>query len=283
ETVLAQVCADALGVPIDQITVHQGDTELVEHGGGTNASRSAVTAGMAVRMGAERIREKALAIAGHLLEVDPMDLEIHDGVISPRGVPSIRVSLADVAAAAAPGPGARLPEGMDPSLDASAYWVPPAVTFGSSTHVAVVDVDPETGRVAVLRYVVVDDCGRELNPTVVDGQQHGGVAHGIGNGILEEVIYDDAGQLLNPTFMDYLLPTAADVPPIEVVHENHRTPLNPLGVKGVGEGGATSAPAALANAIADAMKPLRLQIDAVPVTPARVKRWIDEAKAASTP
>lgn len=282
ETVLAQVCADTLGVSIDQITVHHGDTDLVEHGGGTNASRSAVTAGMAVRMGAERIREKVLAIAGHLLEADPMDLEIHDGVISPRGVPSVGVSIADVAAAATPGPGASLPEGMEPSLEASAYYVPPAVTFGSSTHVAVVEVDPETGCVAVLRYVVVDDCGKELNPAVVDGQQHGGVAHGIGNGLFEEAIYDEFGQLLNPTFMDYLLPTAADVPPIEVVHDNHPTPLNPLGVKGVGEGGTTSAPAAIANAIADAMRPLHLQIDSVPVTPARLKRLIDEARAAST-
>lgn len=279
ETVLAQVCADALGVPVDQITVHHGDTALVEFGGGTNASRSGVTASMAVTMGAERIRDKVLAIAGHLLEVDPADLEIRDGIISPRGVPSIQITLAEVAQAAAPGPGARLPDGMDPSLEASAYYQPPAVTFGSSTHVAIVEVDPDTGQVSVLRYVVVDDCGRELNPAVVDGQQHGGVAHGIGNGIFEEAVYDGAGQLLNPTFMDYLLPTSADLPPIEVIHDNHPTPLNPLGVKGVGEGGTTSAPAALANAVVDAMKPLPLEVDTVPLTPARVKKLIDEAKA----
>jgi CO/xanthine dehydrogenase Mo-binding subunit len=145
--------------------------------------------------------------------------------------------------------------------------------------VAVVEVDPDTGQVAVLRYVVADDCGRELNPVVVDGQQHGGVAHGIGNGIFEEAVYDEAGQFLNPTFMDYLIPTAADVPMFEVVHQNHPTPLNPLGVNGVGEGGTTSAPAALANAVADAMKPLALQVDSVPLTPARVKRLIDEALA----
>lgn len=283
ETVLAQVCADALGVPLEKITVHHGDTGLVEYGGGTNASRSGVTASMAVTMGAERVREKVLAIAGHLLEVDPADLEIRDGIISPRGVPSIEMSLAEVAEAATPGPGGKLPEGMDPSLEASAYYQPPAVTFGSSTHAAIVEVDPDTGQVIVLRYVVVDDCGRELNPVVVDGQQHGGVAHGIGNGIFEEAVYDEAGQLLNPTFMDYLLPTAADLPTFEVVHENHPTPLNPLGVKGVGEGGTTSAPAALANAVVDAMKPLRLQVDTVPLTPARVKKLIDDAKAAARP
>jgi carbon-monoxide dehydrogenase large subunit len=279
ETVLAQVCADALGVPLEQITVHYGDTAGVEYGGGTNASRSGVTASMAVTMGAQRVRQKVLAIAGHLLEVDAADLEIRHGVISPRGAPSIRMSLAEVAEAATPGPGGKLPDGMEPSLEASAYYTPPAVTFGSSTHVAVVEVDPDTGQVGVLRYVVVDDCGRELNPVVVDGQQHGGVAHGIGNGIFEEAVYDEAGQFLNPSFMDYLIPTAADVPMFEVVHQNHPTPLNPLGVKGVGEGGTTSAPAALANAVADAMKPLRLQVDSVPLTPARVKRLIDEALA----
>jgi carbon-monoxide dehydrogenase large subunit len=279
ETVLAQVCADSLGVPFDQITVRHGDTELVEYGGGTNASRSAVTAGMAVRNGAERLRDKVLAIAGHLLEVDTQDLEICDGAITPKGVPSVSVSLAEVAEAASPGPGAKLPDGIEPSLEVSAYYQPPSVTFGSSTHIVIAEVDPETGKVDLLRYVVVDDCGQELNPTVVDGQQHGGVVHGIGNGIFEEAVYDESGQLLNPNLMDYLLPTAADVPMIEVIHDNHPTPLNPLGVKGVGEGGTTSAPAALANAIADAMRPLDIQIDRIPVTPSRLRRLIDDARA----
>ena len=280
ETVLAQVCADALGVKLDHVTVRHGDTDTLEFGGGTNASRSAVTAGMAVRIGAERVREKVLTIAGHLLEIDPGDLIIREGVISPRDVPSIQIRLEEIAEAASPGPAARLPEGMDPTLESSAYYEPPAVTFASSTHVAVVEVDRDTGQVTILRYVVVDDCGRELNPMVVDGQQHGGVVHGIGNGILEEAVHDEAGQLLNPTFVDYLLPTASDVPMIEVVHQNHPTPLNALGVKGVGEGGTTSAPAALANAIADAMKPLHLEIEEVPLTPARLRRLIDEAERA---
>ena len=233
--------------------------------------------------GAERVREKVLTIAGHLLEIDPGDLTIRDGVVSPRDVPSIQIGLAEIAEAASPGPAARLPEGMDPTLESSAYYEPPAVTFASSTHIAVVEVDKDTGQVTILRYVVVDDCGRELNPMVVDGQQHGGVVHGIGNGILEEAVHDEAGQLLNPTFVDYLLPTASDVSMIEVVHQNHPTPLNALGVKGVGEGGTTSAPAALANAIADAMKPLHLEIDTLPLTPARLKRLIDEAEPAVRP
>jgi aerobic carbon-monoxide dehydrogenase large subunit len=277
-TVLAQVCAETLGVPVAQVTVHHGDTDGVEFGGGTNASRSGVTAGMAVRIGAEKVRGKVLAIAGHLLEADPDDLEIRDGVISPRGVPAVQITLKDVAEAASPGPSMRLPDGMDPTLESSAYYEPPAVTFGSSTHVALVEVDPGTGKVEILRYLVVDDCGRELNPMVVDGQQHGGVVHGIGNAIFEEAVYDDTGQLLNPTLMDYLLPTANDAPMIEVIHENHPSPRNSLGVKGVGEGGTTSAPAALANAIADAMKPLDLEINSVPLTPARLMRLIEEAK-----
>jgi len=277
ETVLAQVCADALSVPIDQITVHHGDSAGVEYGGGTNASRSGVTAGMAVQIGAERMREKVLAIAAHLLEADARDLTITDGVISPVDVPTMQLSLADIAEAASPGPGQSLPDGIDPGLELSAYYEPPAVTFASSTHVAVVEVDPDTGGIDILRYLVVDDCGRELNPMVVDGQQHGGVVHGIGNAIFEEVVYDDAGQMLNPTFMDYLLPTAADVPMIEVLHENHPTPLNPLGVKGVGEGGTTSAPAALANAVVDAMRPARLEVNSIPMTPSRLKMLLDEA------
>ncbi|HEX2154079.1 MAG TPA: xanthine dehydrogenase family protein molybdopterin-binding subunit [Acidimicrobiia bacterium] len=280
ETVLAQVCSDALGVPVDRITVHHGDTQQVAYGGGTNASRSGVTASMAVTMGAETLRDKVLAVAGQMLEADPADLELRDGVVSPRGVPSVSLALADVAQAASPGPG--MPDGIGAGLEASAYYRPPAVTFASSTHVAIVEVDPDTGLVTILRYVVVDDCGRELNPAVVDGQQHGGVAHGIGNGLFEEAVYDEAGQLLNPTFMDYLLPTSADVPLIEVIHDNHPTPLNPLGVKGVGEGGTTSAPAALANAIADAMKPLDLEVDTFPLTPARVKQLIDTARLAGS-
>lgn len=277
ETVLAQVCADALGVPIDQITVNHGDTARVEFGGGTNASRSGVTAGMAVRMGAERVREKVLAIAAHILEADASDLTIDNGVISPVGVPSMNLSLAQIAEAASPGPGKSLPEGVGPGLEFSAYYEPPAVTFASSTHAAVVEVDPETGGIEILRYLVVDDCGRELNPMVVDGQQHGGVVHGIGNAIFEQVVYDESGQMLNATFMDYLLPTAADVPMIEVVHENHPTPLNPLGAKGVGEGGTTSAPAALANAVVDAMRPMRLEVNSMPMTPSRLKKLLDDA------
>lgn len=277
ETVLSQVAADALGVAPDQITVRAGDTALIAHGGGTFASRSAVTAGSAVHGAAVKVREKVLIIASELLEVSRDDLRLEDGRVKVKGDPDSSLSFAEIAELAAPGPGSRLPEGVEPGLEETHYYIPPTVTYSSGTHLAVVEVDRETGMVSVLEYYVVDDCGQILNPMVVDGQQHGGVAHGIGNALLEEVIYDDAGQMLNPTFMDYLLPTAADVPPIQVEHETHLSPLNPLGIKGAGEGGAVSPPAAIANAIVDALRPLEIEMAEMPMTPARVWRAIQAA------
>jgi carbon-monoxide dehydrogenase large subunit len=279
ETVLSQVAADALGISPDHITVRAGDTALIAHGGGTFASRSAVTAGSAVHGAATKVREKILTIASELLEVSRDDLGLEDGRVTVKGVPDSSLSFAEIAEAAAPGPGSRLPEGVEPGLEETDYYIPPTVTYSSGTHIAVVDVDRETGMVSVVEYYVVDDCGQILNPMVVDGQQHGGVAHGIGNALLEEVVYDDSGQMLNPTFMDYLLPTAADVPPIQVEHETHLSPLNPLGIKGAGEGGAVSPPAAIANAIIDALRPLEVEITEMPMTPARVWRAIQDARS----
>ena len=279
ETVLSQVAADALGISPDHITVRAGDTALIAHGGGTFASRSAVTAGSAVHGAATKVREKILSIASELLEVSRDDLSLEDGRVTVKGVPDSSLSFAEIAEAAAPGPGSRLPEGVEPGLEETDYYIPPTVTYSSGTHIAVVDVDRETGMVSVVEYYVVDDCGQILNPMVVDGQQHGGVAHGIGNALLEEVVYDDSGQMLNPTFMDYLLPTAADVPPIQVEHETHLSPLNPLGIKGAGEGGAVSPPAAIANAIIDALRPLEVEITEMPMTPARVWRAIQDARS----
>ena len=279
ETVLSQVAADALNVSPDQITVRAGDTALIAHGGGTFASRSAVTAGSAVHGAAVKVREKIVALASHLLEVSPEGLVLENGKVSVKGVPDSSLTFSQIAEAAAPGPGRRLPDGMAPGLEETDYYVPPTVTYSSGTHVAVVEVDAETGMVSVLEYYVVDDCGQILNPMVVDGQQHGGVAHGIGNALLEEVIYDESGQLLNASFMDYLLPTAADVPPIRVEHDPHLSPLNPLGIKGAGEGGAVSPPAAIANAIADALRPLEVEITEMPMTPARIWRAIRAAKS----
>ncbi|MFB3737343.1 MAG: xanthine dehydrogenase family protein molybdopterin-binding subunit [Candidatus Velamenicoccus archaeovorus] len=281
ETTLSQICADQLGVRPDDVSVRGGDTTMIAHGIGTFASRSAVTAGAAVGVAAQRMREKVLGIAGELLETDPGDLEIVDGRISPRGAQEPSTTLADVARAATPGPRATLPEGAEPGLETTYYFVPPTVTFASGTHVVGVEVDEETGFVKLLKYVTVDDCGQMLNPMVVEGQIMGGVAHGIGNAILEEAIYDAEGQLLTGTYMDYLLPTAADVPPIQVGHQEFLSELNPFGIKGCGEGGAVSPPAAIANAIVDALAPLRVNVDRVPLHPESLYRLIQEARASA--
>lgn len=276
ETTLAQVCAEALGVPIDSITVRAGDTSLISHGGGTFASRVAVTGGSAVHLAAKRVKSKLLAVAGHLLEASPEDLEIVDGVVRPKGVPDIELNLAEIAEAASPG--GNLPEDIEPGVEEQSFFVPPAVTFSSGSHAAIVEVDAETGVVDVLGYFVVDECGRVINPVVVDGQQHGGVAHGVGNALLEEIVFDSEGQLLTGSFIDYLLPTASDVPRIEVEHQVSPSTLNPLGVKGVGEGATSSAPAAIASAIVDALRPLRLRLNELPASPARLRSLIEEAE-----
>lgn len=278
ETTLAQVCADSLGVPFDWVNVRAGDTALIDFGGGTNASRSAVTAGMAVHLATQKVRSKIVAIASSMLEVDASDVVIESGIVFPKGVPDRALLLGQIADAATPGRG-RLPEGMEPGLHESAHYYPPTVTFGTGTHIAVVDVDDETGFVRLLEYVVVDDCGVMLNPMVVDGQVHGGIAHGIGNALYEEAVYNEDGQLLTGTFVDYLMPSTGEVPDLQVIHAEHPTPLNTLGVKGVGEGGTVSPPAAIANAICDALRPLDLQITEMPMSPDRVWRWIREASA----
>jgi aerobic carbon-monoxide dehydrogenase large subunit len=279
ETTLAQVCADAIGVPLDSITVRAGDTSVIDFGGGTNASRSAVTAGMAVRMVAEKIRDKVVTVASSMLEVDPSDVVIEEGWVFPAGAQDRGLSIKEIARALTPERRSNLPEGIEPGLHDGGFYFPPTVTFASGTHVAVVEVDDETGFVRLIEYVVVDDCGIMLNPMVVEGQIHGGVAHGIGNALYEEAVYDDDGQLLTGTFMDYLLPTSTEVPRVRVVHDEYPTPLNPLGVKGAGEGGAVSPPAAIANAICDALAHLGVEITEMPVTPDRLFRLIQSARS----
>jgi carbon-monoxide dehydrogenase large subunit len=278
ETTLAQVAADQLGVDPDDVTIRATDTSAIPFGVGTFASRSAVTAGSAVAVAAVRMREKVLAIAGELLEASPTDLELTDGHARIKGLPDTGVSLREIAEAAVPGPRSRVPKGMDPGLEAQYYYVPPTVTWASGTHAVVVEVDEETGFVTLLDYASVDDTGQMLNPMIVEGQVHGGIAHGVGNALLEEAIYNEDGQLLTSTYMDYLLPTSAEMPDIKVAHENHLSEKNPLGVKGVGEGGAVSAPAAIANAIVDAFRPLKVRIDRAPVTPESVLQAIRAAK-----
>ncbi len=268
ETTFAQVAADVLGVPLEWVTVVGGDTAAVPFGVGTFASRSAVTAGNAVADACRQVRAKLVEAAAAVLEAAPADVEIEDGRAFVRGAPASAVTLDRVVRAALPTfarAGVRAPD-----FEATAYHHVPTVTFASAVHAAQVEVDPGTGLVRLLRYVVAHDCGKVINPLIVEGQIHGGVAQGVGGALLEELVYDDQGQLLTGSLMDYLVPTAPDLPPIETVHLECPSPRNPLGAKGMGEGGAISPPAAIANAIEDALVPFGVVIRETPVSPSRL-------------
>jgi carbon-monoxide dehydrogenase large subunit len=278
ETTLAQVVADGLGVPFERVTVVPGDTAGVAYGVGTFASRVAVLAGASAAQAAADVRRKALAVAAVHLEAAPEDLVLEDGRVSVRGAPRRGLALGEVASlASVPRPGSVLPSGMEPGLEASAYVHTTQSTYSSGAHAAVVDVDRETGAVRLLRYVAVDDCGTMINPVVVEGQIHGGIAHGVGNALLEEVVYDAAGQLLTGTLMEYALPRADDLPAFEVHHVVTPSPLNALGVKGAGEGGTLPAPAAVASAIVDALRPLGVAVTELPLTRERLWRCVRAA------
>src|SRR6266478_151156 len=258
ETSFAQVCADALGVPLEHVTVVGGDTATVPFGVGTFASRSGVTAGNSIADACQQVRAKLVKAAAALLEASPGDIEIEDGQAFVRGVPASAVPLARVVQASIP-TFAR-PGVASPDFEATAYHHVPTVTFASAVHVARVEVDVGTGHVTLLRYVVAHDCGKVINPLIVEGQVHGGVAQGVGGALYEEMVYDEQGQLLTGSLMDYLIPTAMEVPPLETVHLEFPSPRNPLGMKGLGEGGAISPPAAIANAIEDALEPLGVRL-----------------------
>jgi carbon-monoxide dehydrogenase large subunit len=279
ETTLAQVCAERLGVPLEDVTIITGDTDAIALGVGTYASRSAVTAGNAVSGAATLVKEKALKVAAHLLEVSPGDLELNRGVFTVRGAPERQVTLARVAqVVTSPPPAYTFPEGLEPGLEATHYFHPEANTYASGVHVAVVEVDVETGQVWVLRYAAVHDCGTVINPLVVDGQVIGGVAQGLGNALYEEMVYDASGQPLTTTYMDYLLPTAMEVPPVELAHVVTKTPLNPEGIKGAGEGGTMPGPAVIASAIDDALAPFGVKVTRMPLSPAQVRELVIQAR-----
>jgi carbon-monoxide dehydrogenase large subunit len=250
-TALAQVVADELGVGLEDVRVVCGDTARLPFGVGTFASRAAVMGGTSTAAAAAKVRDKAVRLAAHLLEADPEDIEWVDGQARVRGAPSRMLTLAQLAQAA--GPGGSRPEGMEPSLEARHYFETHASPYSYGVHAAVVEVDAETGRAQVRRYVAVSDAGRLINPSIVEGQIVGGVAQGLGGALMEELAYDPSGQLVASSLMDYALPSARDVPEVEIVHLQTPTPLNPLGIKGLGEGGAIAAHAAVANAVADAL------------------------------
>ena len=277
ETTMIQVVADELGVPIEDIQFHQGDTAASPYGGGTAGSRSAVIAGGVGRISAAKLRGKILEIAAHMLEAAPDDLEIERSVISVKGSPDASMTLAEIAQTAYYAP-AMLPDGMEAGLEDTSRYSPPADTFANSTQICTCEVDIETGQVSILDWVVGGDYGVLINPMVVEGQICGGVVQGIGGALLEHMPYNEDGTPLAITFKDYLLPTAANVPDVRYVHLE--TPSDrPLGAKGVGEGGAIGAPAAIVNAVSDALSPLGVQVTDQPLSPDRILALIDAARA----
>ena len=268
ETVYAQIVADALGVTPADVTIVGGDTAAIPFGVGTFASRSMVMAGNAIAEASRVVREKLLAAAASLLEASPPDLEVEGGRVFVRGSADRGLTFPAIMQAGLPtfaGPGRG-----EPVFEASSYMSVPTVTFAHAVHVAVVEVDPETGAVKLIRYVVAHDCGLVVNPMLVDGQIHGGVAQGIGGGLYEAIRYDEAGQLLTGTLMEYHVPAADEVPFIDTIHMESRSSRNPMGVKGVGEGGAISPPAAIANAVEDALLSFGIKITTAPVTPSLI-------------
>ena len=279
ETSLAQIAADTFGLPLESVTIIGGDTKAIPFGIGTFASRSAVLAGNAVATACAEVRRKFLEAAAKFLEVAAEDLELADGHVQVRGVPGSAVPIGRVVQACLPTH--RAPGVAQPTFEASFYHHVPTVTYANATHVAQVEVDPGTGAVKLLRYVVAHDCGRVINPMIVDGQIHGGVAQGIGGALLEELVYDETGQLLSGSFMDYLVPTSMEVPKMTTLHMQFPSPRNPLGIKGVGEGGAISPPAAIANAIEDALSPFGIRITRTPVSPSSLVTLLAQAERAS--
>jgi carbon-monoxide dehydrogenase large subunit len=282
ETSLAQLVADELGVPFRDVTVVQSDTAVVPYGMGTFASRSAVIGGGATIKAARKVREKVLQIAAHRLEASPEDLIIEDGRVFVRGVPASALSVGVIARLAYFLPNA-LPTGTEPGLEATQYYDPPSISFSNATHAAVVEVDPETGASRLLRYLVVEDCGTVINPLIVDGQVHGGVAQGVGGALWEELVYDPAGQPLADTLLEYAIPTAADLPSVVVEHLETPSPWTINGIKGMGEGGTIGATAAVANAVADALAPLGATVNTLPLRPHRVFEAIHARRDSSAP
>ncbi len=264
-TTIAQVVADRLGVPLERVRVIGVDTHASPAGSGTFGSRGAVSIAGSVQAAAERVRARMQRLAAHLLEAAPADVVLDGGRATVRGFPDRGVTVAELARAAHAPPARGLPDGVEPGLCATVHFDPPGPTFSGAVHVAVVEVERATGGVRVLRYVVVEDCGPVVNPTIVEGQIHGAVGQGLGEALLERVVYDDEGQLLTGTLMDYALPTAVHVPFLEIGHLQTPAPGMPGGVKGMGEGGTIGAPAAIANAVADAVRHLGLRVTALPI------------------
>ncbi len=277
ETGFAQIVGDRLGVDPSVVEVVHGDTATGPMGLGTYGSRSLSIGGVACAQAADKIAEKCREIVAHNLEADAKDIEIHEGKFSLRGDPDQGMSLAEVAGCAYID-ATNMPDGMELGLEQTLIYDPSNFVFPFGTHVCVVDVDAETGKVRVVRWVAVDDCGPAINPMLIDGQVHGGVTHGIGQALYEQVVYDERGNLVTGTFMDYALPTAAEIPNFETDRTETKSPSNYLGVKGIGEAGTIAATPAIVNAVIDALRHEGISYMDMPLTPLRVWQAIEEAR-----
>jgi carbon-monoxide dehydrogenase large subunit len=271
KTTYAQIVADRLGIDLDSIDVREGDTAEVQFGMGTYGSRSAAVGGSAVVEGVEKLIAKGREIAAHLMEASADDLVFEEGRYFVRGGdPSAGQSFGEVALQAYLAH--NLPEGVEPGLEETAFYDPSNFTFPFGSHVAVVEVDPDTGEIEILRYIAVDDCGNVINPMIVDGQVQGGIVHGIGQALWEEALYDESGQMVSATLLDYALPRAHKVISMELDRTTTPCPHNPLGVKGIGEAGAIASPVALVNAVVDALRPYGIRHLEMPLTPEKIWR-----------
>ena len=251
ETSFAQIVAEEFGVPIDNVLVMHGDTDSTPEGRGTYGSRTLAVGGSAVFTAVQRLKEKMKLIASHMLEASPSDVTLEDGKFFVSGSPQKAVSFTEVAMAA--NLSNTLAPGIEPGLETTVFWEPEACVFPFGTHICVVEIDKDTGDAEIKRFVAVDDCGRQINPLLVEGQVHGGIAQGVGQAMYEQVIYGEDGQLLTATLTDYAVPITTELPSYELDSTVTLTPVNPLGVKGVGEAGTIGSTPAVANAVADAL------------------------------
>jgi carbon-monoxide dehydrogenase large subunit len=276
ETTFAQLAADELGLPFEDVEIVHGDTAQVPFGMGTYGSRSAAVGGSAIYSSIQKIKEKGKKIAAHLLEANEADLDYADGKFFVKGSPGRNKTFQDVALMAYLAH--NLPKGLEPGLEATSFWDPPNFVFPFGAHLAVVEVEPDTGKVTLSRYVAVDDVGRVINPMIVDGMVHGGIAQGVAQALWEYAAYDDGGQLQTGSMMDYALPKAADLPSFETDRTVTPTPVNPMGIKGAGETGTIASTVAVANAVMDALAPLGISHIDLPLTPARIWAAVSAAR-----
>lgn len=279
ETTFAQIVADELGVPYEDVVIEHSDTAGTPFGYGTYGSRSLAVGGTAVYRSVAKIKEKAKKLAAHMLEANPDDMVYENGRVYVKGSPDRAKTLAEIALQASVA--YDLPEGMEPFLDETSYYDPPNCTFPFGTHIAIVEVDPDTGIVDLKRYVAVDDCGNVINPLIVDGQIHGGIAQGVAQALYERAVYDENGQLISGTLMDYAVPAAHMLPPFETDRTVTPSPVNPMGVKGAGEAGTIASAQAVMNAVIDALSPFGVRHMQMPATPENVWKAIRSAQAAS--